>query len=62
MTGEVVHGLQPARQLRHPGGKDGMWVASCACGEYTSRPCGWPRHAERSVEDHVRDKTKGSQG
>lgn len=50
------HGLMPPRQLRHPGGKDGMWVADCACGGYTSRPCGYPRQAERSVEDHIQGK------
>ena len=49
---------QGPRQLRYPGGKDGMWVASCICRVYTSQPQGTPEAAARQVAKHIEGKLK----
>jgi hypothetical protein len=50
------HEVTPARRLRYPGGKDGMWVSECACGEYRTGVCGTEREALRRVQEHVEAK------
>lgn len=43
-------------QIRHPGGKDGMWTARCACGQYSTGACDTPERATEQLTRHVEDK------
>jgi len=57
---QVEHSLNIAkgvRQLKYPGGKDGMWVASCVCNRYTCQPQKSPGQAVHQVNLHIEGKT-----
>jgi hypothetical protein len=42
-------------QVRHPGGKDGMWRAGCSCG-YVSGFYAYPGHAQLARDQHITAK------
>lgn len=49
------HELVPAEKVQYPGGKDGMWRASCVCGKHSAYS-GTAEEAERSISQHVERK------
>lgn len=46
MEDEEKHAVWVEGPLRYPGGKDGMYVMHCTCGEWTSRPYTSPVYRE----------------
>jgi hypothetical protein len=54
----VKHAPMIPEQLRHPGGKDGMWVCRCMSCSYYTAPWGKPHQALLSAVAHCRDKNK----
>lgn len=46
------HVLDAPKQLRYPGGKDGMWVIACSCG-YVTSPSSTPQQAQRPADQHL---------
>lgn len=55
------HELIPAERIRHPGGKDGWYVAKCTCGK-VSHVYFYSQHAERTIRDHIKSKTEREDG
>ena len=55
-AGGVTHAVGPAHQLRHPGGKDGLWVARCLAADYESGPAATREQAEQRVREHAAGK------
>jgi hypothetical protein len=50
-----AHVLSEVKQLRYPGGKDGMYQVACSCG-YRTAPYNTAAAALKPASEHVRAK------